>query len=142
MLVNMTDWIEEHYKTNTERYVQRLAVLLDLAGVSLSFGQIIQYLPTDKFMTLSATLLKDNKITKAQHTENREIAETSGKIAENASARFSTVAESEIGAVFHGDGCGHIYGTSRKLNHAVCAEVLALADAFKLILLYFVYFIL
>ena len=104
MLVNMTDWSEEHYKTNTERYVQRLTALLELSGASLSFKQIIQYLQTDKFLTLSARLLKENIITKAQHLENKEIADTSGKIAENASARFSTIAESEIGAIFDENG--------------------------------------
>ena len=104
MLINMTDWSEEHYKTNTERYVQRLATLLDLAGINLNFKQIIQYLPTDNFMTVSAKLLKENKITKAQHSENGEIANTSGKITENASARFSTIAESEIGAIFDETG--------------------------------------
>jgi type IV secretory pathway TraG/TraD family ATPase VirD4 len=104
MLVNMTDWSEEHYKTNTERYVQRLTTLLELSGGTLSFKQIIHYLPTENFMALSAGLLKENKITKAQHIGNKEIAETSGKIAENASARFSTVAESEIGAIFDENG--------------------------------------
>lgn len=104
MLINMTDWSEEHYKLNTERYLQRLVLLLHHADVPLSFNIIIKYMPTDKFKELSVLLLKAEKITKAEHLENIDIAKTSGKIAENAIARFSTIAESELGSIFSDDG--------------------------------------
>lgn len=104
MLINMTDWSEEHYKLNTERYLQRLVTLLHTAKISLSFKTIIKYMPVDKFMGLSAKLLKAETIDKFYHTENTAIANTSGKIAESAIARFSTIAESEIGCIFAEDG--------------------------------------
>jgi len=58
MLINMTDWSEEHYKLNAERYIQRLLQLLKTWGTTLSFGKIIAYLPVDKFEDLSGQLLK------------------------------------------------------------------------------------
>lgn len=104
MLINMTDWSEEHYKLNTERYLQRLVLLLHHSGIPLSFNVIIKHMPTDKFTELSVQLLKSEKITKLEHLENIDIAKTSGKIAESAVARFSTIAESELGAIFSDDG--------------------------------------
>ena len=61
-------------------------------------------MPTDKFMALSSMLSKSEIITKDEHIENVDIAKTSGKIAENAIARFSTIAESELGQIFSEDG--------------------------------------
>ena len=104
MLINMTDWSEEHYKLNTERYLQRLVTLMQKAGIPLSFKRIISYMPVEKFTELSAQLLKAEIITKSEHMENVEIAKTSGKIAESAVARFSTIAESELGTIFTDDG--------------------------------------
>lgn len=104
MLINMTEWTEEHYKLNTERYLQRLVTLLSLANVSLSFGIIIKYMPPEKFLEVSAWLVKNERITKAEHIQNAEIAKSSGKIAESATARFSTLYESEIGKIFDDNG--------------------------------------
>lgn len=42
MLINMTDWSEEHYKSNTERYLQRLAICLNQAEIPLSFHTLIK----------------------------------------------------------------------------------------------------
>jgi len=53
--------------------------------------------------------------------ENSEIANTSGKIAENASARFSTIAESEIGTIFDENGVD-IYTALKE--HAIILFVL------------------
>lgn len=104
MLINMTDWSEEHYKLNTERYLQKLINVLYQAKIPMSFQSIIKYMPPDKFVKLSAELAKIGIITKESHLENYEIAKTSGKIAENASSRFSTIAESEAGAIFDESG--------------------------------------
>ena len=104
MIINMTDWSEEHYKLNAERYIQRTLQLLEIGKYELSFKRIIKCLNIDKFMRLSKTLLDGELITKAQHLDNIDLAGTSGKIAQGSMARFSTIAESEIGEIFASDG--------------------------------------
>ena len=49
MLVNMTDWSEEHYKANTERYLQRVVKLMSLADIKYSLEKIINYVDKDNF---------------------------------------------------------------------------------------------
>ena len=104
MLINMTDWSEEHYKLNTERYLQRLVYILHEAEIQLTFQNIIHYMAVEQFKALSATLFQGEIITKADHTMNNELIKASGKIAENALARFATIAESEIGQIFDDKG--------------------------------------
>ena len=104
MIINMTDWSEEHYKLNTERYIQRLLQLLERARIQFSFNKIIKHIPIEKFKELSGDLLKAELITKEEHTENMEISNTSGKITQGSMARFSTIAESEVGSIFSDDG--------------------------------------
>ncbi len=104
MLINMTDWSEEHYKVNAERYLQRLILLLTKAEVPLSFQTIVKHMELEKFSQLSIQLVKEKRISKEKHLENLEIAKTSGKIAENSIARFSTIAESELGEIFSDTG--------------------------------------
>jgi len=104
MLINLTDWSEEHYKLNVERYLQKLIMLLNVANITLSLKVIIKYMSTVKFLELSALLYKEERIDKEEHIENIEIAETSGKIASNSIARFSTIVESEFGHIFSDDG--------------------------------------
>lgn len=104
MLINMTDWSEEHYKTNTERYIQRLIKLLMLSNCSLDFNSIIEHISADKFIELSKRLVADNLINKGEHTQNVEIAKASAQIADSASSRFSTIAESQIGKIFDSNG--------------------------------------
>jgi len=104
MLINLTDWSEEHYKLNTERYLQRLLNLLILNKTSFSFKSIISYMSIAKFIELSSQLLKNGKITQNEHLENMELAKTSGKIAEGAFARFSLISESELGYIFDPTG--------------------------------------
>lgn len=104
MLINMTDWSEEHYKVNAERYLQRLILLMNKAEIPLSFRTIVKNMELDKFSALSMQLVKEKRISKEKHLENLEIAKTSGKIAENSIARFSTIAESELGEIFSDNG--------------------------------------
>jgi len=113
MLINMTEWSEEHYKLNTERYLQKLVTVLYKAEIALSFTNIIKYIPTDKFSKFSAELVKKALMSKDEHIENLEIAKISGKIAENASSRFSTIAESEAGVIFDENGID-IYAALRE----------------------------
>ena len=104
MLINLTDWSEEHYKLNTERYLQRLVYLLHMAEIPLTFQNIIKYMTIEQFKALSATLLHAELLTKADHTMNTELLKSSGRIAENALARFATIAESELGQIFDDSG--------------------------------------
>ena len=104
MIINMTDWSEVHYKSNAERYIQRILQMLEKANVKLSFKKIIKCFPIENFNALSADLLKRELITKEQHVDNIQLGETSGKTAQNSMARFSTIAESEIGDIFTDDG--------------------------------------
>ncbi|WP_069988254.1 type IV secretory system conjugative DNA transfer family protein [Massilioclostridium coli] len=104
MLINMTDWSEEHYKLNTERYLQRLIILLQQNQIPLSFQTIIQHMSIDNFKDLSSTLLKQEIISKQEHLLNLETAKTSGDIAQSAAARFSTILESDFGSIFDENG--------------------------------------
>lgn len=104
MLINMTDWSEEHYKLNAERYLQRLIILMHKAKIKLSLKSIVKYMNLDTFTELSAELLKRKIITKSEHIENTTIGKTSGKVAENSIARFSTIIESELGYIFDDNG--------------------------------------
>ena len=104
MLINMTDWSEEHYKLNAERYIQRILQLLEIGNITPSFKKIVKCIPTDKFTELSTMLLKKELITKEEHIGNLEICGTSGKISQGSTARFSTIAESEMKNIFTDDG--------------------------------------
>lgn len=104
MLINMTDWSEEHYKLNAERYLQKLIMLMHKAEIKLTLKTIVKYMSLNKFTELSAELLKSGSINKSEHLENIEICKTSGKVAENSIARFSTIVESELGYIFDDNG--------------------------------------
>jgi len=104
MLINLTDWSEEHYKLNTERYLQRLLQLMELNKTPLSFKSILEFISIERFSELSRDLLKNDLISKDEHLRNIELTQTSGKIAESAFARFSLIAESELGYIFNETG--------------------------------------
>ena len=104
MLINMTNWSEEHYKYNTERYLQRLLKLLAMEGVQLSLESLTRYLPIDNFSKLSKDLSVKNIISKEERVEDSELAKISGGIAEAAAARFATIKESNLGQIFDGEG--------------------------------------
>ena len=104
MLINMTNWSEEHYKYNTERYIQRLSNMLALSDIPISLGSLTKYIPVDAFKKLSKDLDTAKKITKQEHTENLAIAKASGEIAEGAAARFATIQDSRLGQIFHESG--------------------------------------
>ncbi|MDR1409724.1 MAG: TraM recognition domain-containing protein [Oscillospiraceae bacterium] len=57
-----------------------------------------------RFTDLSAELFKAGIIDKDDHADNVEIVGTSGKVSENSVARFSLIAESELGHIFNEDG--------------------------------------
>ena len=104
MIINMTDWSEVHYKANTERYIQKVIQCMEKAGTILSFANIVSYMRVDRFTELSAMLVKGNVLSKEEHLSNLDICKSSGKIAEDAAARFSTIIESELGTIFDENG--------------------------------------
>ena len=104
MLINMTNWSEEHYKYNTERYIQRLCKLLALKEIDVSLESLTNYLSVDNFMVLCKELSNQKLITKEEHMQDIELAKTSGKIAESAAARFATIKESDLGQIFDSSG--------------------------------------
>ena len=104
MLINMTDWSEQHYKLNAERYIQRILQMLELAKIEFSFKRIVKCLSGDKFTEISTHLMTKGIISKEEHSENLEMLKTSGKIAQGSTARFSTIAEGELKNVLTEDG--------------------------------------
>ncbi len=104
MLINMSDWSEEHYKTNTERYLQRVIKMLLTANIDICFENIIKYINANQFKELSASLVKNEVISKDVHMQNLELIENDKKIIQGAAARFSTLAEGEMGAIFQNGG--------------------------------------
>ncbi|GHU83404.1 hypothetical protein AGMMS50284_6890 [Clostridia bacterium] len=104
MLINMSEWSEEHYKINTERYLQRLIKLLNLNGEKLSFESILENMTGEKLKELSMQLEDKGLITKQEHMTNLDMIKQSAKIVASANARFATIAESEIGKIFDQDG--------------------------------------
>jgi type IV secretory pathway TraG/TraD family ATPase VirD4 len=104
MLINLTEWSEEHYKLNAERYLQRLIDLMAKADITLSFQNIVNHIPVKKFLEISGNLVKMDIITKEEHLYNNGIAEESGRIMQGAAARFSVLIESELGNIFSEDG--------------------------------------
>ena len=104
MLINMTHWSEEHYKYNTERYIQRLLRLLALESIIVSLESLTYYLPTINFTKLSRDLSSKGLITKEEHITDIELSKISGAIAEGAAARFATIKESDLGQIFSDEG--------------------------------------
>lgn len=104
MLINLSVWSEEHYKLNTERYLQRLIDLLVKAEIQTSFKNIIMHIEISKFTALSSTLVKSNLITKEEHLNNIELSKACEQIIAGATARFTSLYESEIGTIFDDDG--------------------------------------
>lgn len=104
MLINLSEWSEEHYKLNVERYLQRVIELMQLSNIPLSLETIIRHISVDNFLLLSKKLVTDKKISKEEDIQNRQISKSSGAIVEGAVARFSTLIESDIGTIFSANG--------------------------------------
>ena len=104
MLINMTNWSEEHYKYNTEVYIQALCNLLEHSGIKISFDSIMENLNYDNFVLLSKSVSEQGLIPKEEHFKNLDLAKTGSQIASGASARFNVIKQSRLGQIFHEDG--------------------------------------
>ncbi|MCL1858164.1 MAG: type IV secretion system DNA-binding domain-containing protein [Oscillospiraceae bacterium] len=104
MLMNMTDWSEEHYKYNTEIYIQQVIKLLSLSDIVISLKSITDYLPPEKFLKLSQELQRERLISKEEHNINVDLVKNSGTSAEGAAARFALIQRSGLGTIFDESG--------------------------------------
>jgi Type IV secretory pathway, VirD4 components len=104
MLINLTEWSEEHYKKITERYLQKILQLMKKGNIPFSFHNIIKNANVEEFHFLSANLLTKNIITKEDHLFNINLAEISKDTVREALSRFSILEESDIGGLFTDDG--------------------------------------
>jgi type IV secretory pathway TraG/TraD family ATPase VirD4 len=109
MLINLTNWSEEHYKLNAERVLQRAVLLMQKAEIPLSLKNIVHYLNANSYSKLSKELLLAEKISKQDHQENLWIVADAGEKFAGSIARFSLIAESELGHIFAENGVD-IYG--------------------------------
>lgn len=100
MLIDMSEWSEPHYKINTERYLQQVIRVLNLAKIPLNLNTIIRYSST-QFKKLILQLKNEDALTIDDYTKLMEIIEDAGQIADSAMARFATTAESEAGEIFN-----------------------------------------
>ena len=105
MLINMTEWSEEHYKYNTEMFLQKLVELLVKNDIPLSFKTIIEYMNMEKYELLNTNLLINGIITKEELIGNLDLMNKDiQKIVRGAAARFSTIIGSELGTIFDENG--------------------------------------
>lgn len=114
MLINLTTWSEEHYKNNAERYLQCLISLMMKLEIPLSLPNIVKYSPVDDFLVQSKLANGNGAISKEEHLQNMNIAKSSGKIAQDAMARFSTIIEGELGSIFADNGIDIITALKEK----------------------------
>lgn len=104
MLINLSEWTEEHYKLNVERYLQRVVDLIGKAKLTLSFKTIVFYVEVNNFLKLSKDLVTKKVISKEEDLSNRELSKSSGEIAKGSLARFSTLLESDLSPIFSDEG--------------------------------------
>ncbi len=116
MLINMTNWSEEHYKLNTERYLQKLLNLLVLNDIKLNFKTIVENMNIKDFVSLSLKASKNESITKEEHIKNIEFTKSCESFIDGTVARFSTILESEIGTIFDEDGIDIYTALSENAN--------------------------
>lgn len=104
MLINLSDWSEEHYKANTTRYLNALLRLLQIGGLNLTFPTILDYLGTDKLFYFLNDMFNEELITKTEYDRYKGIFEGGKKIVREAASRFFNIFESDVGEIFGDDG--------------------------------------
>lgn len=104
MLMSMTEWSEDYYKANVDRYLQRLISMLDKMGIKISFKSIVENMPVNKFLDLSSELEQAKIITKEDNIDNIDLVKETEKAITGSYARFSTIFESDLGNIFDETG--------------------------------------
>lgn len=103
MLLSMSEWSEEYYKTQAERYWQCMAGVLTELNIPISFKQLILYSDRLEF----GKLIKDRMSEIPADLYKIAVALVKGdegKNASSASARFSVIAEGDGSQMFSDDG--------------------------------------
>lgn len=90
MLINMSDWSEEHYKAIASEYFQALAQFMIDTEIKISFNTLINY-GRDKNFLAELTKRKD-LISSEDYLYYFDVIGRCGKTVQGSIARFSTVA--------------------------------------------------
>lgn len=130
MLISMNNWSEEHYKVNTERYLQQLIRILNMKNIELDLNTIINYSPTN-FKNLIEEMKDNKELNIEEYTKLSEIIETTGAIANSAMARFATTAESEAGEIFNKSGIDIYTVMKEKANILIILDPLGKPELSK-----------
>lgn len=130
MLISMNNWSEEHYKVNTERYLQQLIRILNMKNIKLDLNTIINYSPTN-FKNLIEEMKDNEELNIDEYTKLSEIIETTGAIANSAMARFATTAESEAGEIFNKSGIDIYTVMKEKANILIILDPLGKPELSK-----------
>ncbi len=125
MLIALSDWSEEHYKSNASRFWQALADLMLLNNIDISINSIIQYANKKSYTKLFNNLLNKGIITKEDGNNYINIYNESSKIALASISRFATLVEGTGGNIFNDNGFDLIDAYNEK------AVVIYLIDKFK-----------
>ncbi|AGK96623.1 type IV secretory system conjugative DNA transfer family protein [Clostridium pasteurianum] len=124
MLISMNEWSEEHYKVNTERYLQQLIRVLNMQKIKLDLNTIINYSPS-QFQKLVEEMKDNENLSIEEYTKLSEIIESTGPIANSAMARFATTAESEAGILFKSSGIDIYTAMKEKSNILIILDTLS-----------------
>jgi len=130
MLIGMNDWSEEHYKVNTERYLQLLIKILNIKKIPLDLNTIIKYSPT-QFQKLIEEMKKKKEIEITEYTRITDIITNTAAIVNSAMARFATTAESEASEIFNSDGVDVYTAIKEKANILIVLDSLGKPELSK-----------
>ncbi len=104
MLISLSDWSEEHYKSNASRFWQALAELMILNKKNISINTIINQSDKKSYISLVNNLANQGLITKMDSKRYLKIYELSSEIALASISRFATLVEGSGGNLFKDDG--------------------------------------
>jgi type IV secretory pathway TraG/TraD family ATPase VirD4 len=130
MLIGMNNWSEEHYKVNTERYLQQLIKILNMNNTILDLNTIIKYSPT-QFQKLIDEMKDNGTLLIDEYTKITEIIKSTATIVSSAMARFATTAESEAGIIFNSKGIDIYTALKEKANILIILDSLGKPELSK-----------
>ncbi len=104
MLISLSEWSEEHYKSNASRFWQSLAELMILNHKKISISTIINHSNKKSYISLVNNLANEELITKEDSKRYLKIYDLSSEIALASISRFATLVEGSGGNIFKDDG--------------------------------------
>lgn len=90
MLINMSEWSEEHYKSLASEYFQALAQFMIDVGIPVSFNNLIYYADAANFM--SELQDKNELINESDYLYYQDVIARCGEDVRGSVSRFSTLA--------------------------------------------------